>query len=44
MNTGQDKDPQETREWIESLEAVAARHGPERAYYLINRLMDKARL
>ena len=44
MSTGKDKDPQETQEWIESLEAVAARHGPERAYYLINRLIDKARL
>ena len=44
ISTGKDKDPRETQEWIESLEAVAARYGPERAYYLINRLIDKARL
>ena len=43
MSVGKDKDPLETREWLESLEAVASRHGPERAYYLINRLIDKAR-
>ncbi len=44
MSTGRDEDPRETQEWIESLEAVAARNGRERAYYLINRLIDKARL
>ena len=44
MSTIKDKDPRETQEWIESLEAVAARHGRKRAYYLINRLTDKARL
>ncbi len=44
MSAGKDQDPQETHEWIESLEAVAARDGRERAYYLINRLIDKARL
>ena len=43
MTTATDHDPQETQEWIESLEAVAARGGPERAYYLINRLIDRAR-
>ena len=44
MSTTRDKDPLETQEWIESLEAVAARHGPKRAYYLINQLINKARL
>ncbi len=44
MNAATDEDPRETQEWIESLEAVAARCGPQRAYYLINRLMDRTRL
>jgi pyruvate dehydrogenase E1 component len=34
-----DADPTETREWLESLEAVAASRGPGRAEYLIARLM-----
>ncbi len=38
-----DADPQETREWIESLEAVLAVAGPERAHYLLERLIDRAR-
>jgi len=38
-----DADPQETREWLEALEAVLAREGPDRAHYLIEQLIDKAR-
>jgi pyruvate dehydrogenase E1 component len=34
-----DSDPTETREWLESLDAVADAHGPRRAEYLINRLL-----
>ncbi|MDD5035206.1 MAG: pyruvate dehydrogenase (acetyl-transferring), homodimeric type, partial [Methylococcaceae bacterium] len=38
-----DFDPTETREWLDSLEAVIETQGPERAHYLIERLVDKAR-
>ena len=38
-----DIDPMETREWIESLEAVLSVEGPERAHYLLERLIDRAR-
>lgn len=39
-----DRDPQETREWIDSLESVIAAEGPERARYLLRRVLDRARL
>jgi pyruvate dehydrogenase E1 component len=39
----QDIDPQETREWKEALEEVIERDGPERAHFLIESLVDKAR-
>ncbi len=35
-----DTDPEETREWLEALEAVIAQEGPERAHYLIEQLID----
>lgn len=38
-----DVDPLETREWVEALEAVLEREGPERATHLIDALIDKAR-
>jgi pyruvate dehydrogenase E1 component len=38
-----DPDPQETREWIEALEAVLAVEGPDRAHELIERLIETAR-
>jgi pyruvate dehydrogenase E1 component len=38
-----DRDPQETREWIESLEGVVEASGPERARYLLRRLLGSAR-
>ena len=38
-----DIDPQETQEWIESLESVLERDGPERAHFLLERLIDKTR-
>jgi pyruvate dehydrogenase E1 component len=38
-----DLDPEETREWLDALEAVIAAEGIERAHYLIERLVDKAR-
>ena len=41
--TQQDNDPDETAEWIESLEAVLGVAGPDRARYLLARLLDRAR-
>jgi pyruvate dehydrogenase E1 component len=38
-----DADPQETREWLEALESVLEREGPERANFLLERLVDRAR-
>jgi pyruvate dehydrogenase E1 component len=41
LNT--DIDPQETREWLDALEGVLDAEGPERAHYLLESLVDKAR-
>ena len=38
-----DPDSLETQEWLEALEAVIDREGPERAHYLLERLIEKAR-
>ncbi len=38
-----DIDPQETREWIEALDSVMAQEGIERAHYLLEQLIAKAR-
>jgi pyruvate dehydrogenase E1 component len=38
-----DHDSAETREWIDALEAVIDREGPQRAHYLLERLADFAR-
>jgi len=38
-----DLDPQETREWLESLESVLRADGTERAGFLLQRLQDYAR-
>ncbi|HZX31401.1 MAG TPA: pyruvate dehydrogenase (acetyl-transferring), homodimeric type [Rhodocyclaceae bacterium] len=38
-----DIDPQETREWVEALDGVIAQEGPERAHYLIEKLIGQAR-
>ncbi len=38
-----DVDPEETREWKDALEAVIERDGPQRAHFLIESLIDKAR-
>ena len=34
-----DADPQETREWLDALEAVIAQEGPGRAHYLLEQLI-----
>ena len=39
----QDLDPVETREWLESIDSVLRAEGPERAHFLIERLIDRAR-
>ncbi len=38
-----DPDPEETREWLEALEAVIEREGPQRAHHLLEALIDKSR-
>ncbi|MCX7960176.1 MAG: pyruvate dehydrogenase (acetyl-transferring), homodimeric type [Burkholderiales bacterium] len=38
-----DPDVVETQEWLDALEAVIEREGPERAHYLIEKLTEKAR-
>jgi pyruvate dehydrogenase E1 component len=38
-----DIDPLETQEWIEALEALVAAEGPERATYLLRRMLQHAR-
>jgi len=38
-----DPDTLETQEWMQALAAVLEREGPERAHYLLERLIDQAR-
>ena len=38
-----DQDPQETREWLEALEGVLETEGPDRAHFLLEQLIEKAR-
>jgi pyruvate dehydrogenase E1 component len=38
-----DIDPLETREWLDALQGVLETEGPERAHYLLETLVDKAR-
>ncbi len=38
-----DVDPEETQEWLESIDSVLDRDGVERAHYLLETLVDKAR-
>src|SRR4051812_28964175 len=37
-------DPQETREWLEALDAVVASDGPQRAQFLLERVVGHAQL
>jgi Pyruvate dehydrogenase complex, dehydrogenase (E1) component len=39
-----DSDPQETKEWLEALEAVIEHEGEERAHYLLETLIEKSPL
>ncbi len=43
MTEQNDIDPQETREWLDALDAVIANEGLERAHYLLEKLIDDAR-
>ncbi len=43
MRELQDTDPQETREWIDALDAVIEHEGPERAHYILEALIDQSR-
>jgi pyruvate dehydrogenase E1 component len=38
-----DIDPTETREWLESIDSVLDHHGPDRAHFLLNQMIDYAR-
>jgi len=39
---GTDIDSVETKEWLDSLDAVIAKDGPDRAHYLLKKLIDEA--
>jgi pyruvate dehydrogenase E1 component len=43
FNPFDDIDPIETGEWLESIDSVLTQHGPERAHFLLNRIIDHAR-
>jgi pyruvate dehydrogenase E1 component len=38
-----DPDPQETQEWIDALDGVVGAHGPERADFLLRKVLKRAR-
>ena len=40
-SNGADSDPIETKEWLDSLEAVIAKDGSDRAHYLLKKLIDE---
>lgn len=42
VNQLPDTDPEETREWIESLDSVVEARGPVRAQYLLAKLLERA--
>ncbi|HEX4267746.1 MAG TPA: pyruvate dehydrogenase (acetyl-transferring), homodimeric type [Steroidobacteraceae bacterium] len=39
----EDLDPVETQEWLESIDSVLKTHGPQRAHFLLERLIDYTR-
>jgi len=43
FNPFDDIDSVETGEWLESIDSVLTHHGPERAHFLLNRMIDFAR-
>ena len=42
-NDPSDQDPVETREWLDALETVLQQEGPERAHFLLERMLDFSR-
>tara|TARA_B100001059_G_scaffold29106_1_gene23580 strand:+ start:179 stop:2848 length:2670 start_codon:yes stop_codon:yes gene_type:complete len=43
FKTTDDIDPIETKEWLESIDSLINIHGPERAHFIINKMVDHAR-
>ena len=43
FNRFEDLDPQETQEWLESIDSVLRTYGPDRAHFLLNSMIDHAR-
>ena len=43
FNRFDDIDPQETQEWLESIDSVLRAHGTDRAHFLLNSMIDHAR-
>jgi len=43
FNRFDDVDPEETQEWLESIDSVLQAHGPDRAHFLLNSMIDHAR-
>ncbi len=43
FNRFEDIDPQETQEWLESIDSVLQANGTERAHFLLNSMIDHAR-
>ncbi len=43
MESQPDIDPQETQEWLEALESVLLNEGEERAHFLLEKLVERAR-
>jgi pyruvate dehydrogenase E1 component len=41
--TPTDVDPDETREWMEAFDALVAAEGPERATFILRKLLDRGR-
>jgi len=39
----EDIDPTETREWLESIDSVFVQHGPDRAHFLLDRMIEFSR-
>ena len=43
MSSAPDIDPQETEEWLDALSSLMDAEGPDRAHFLLQRLIDRAR-
>src|ERR1700737_293354 len=43
MDMNPDVDPQETQEWLDSIDGVLEHQGPDRAHFLIEQVIDKSR-